>query len=81
MADQPHHTTLRLAPEEVSHLLGLVRFGRDEAVETLGLMDGRDITEKPEEFAWWGERATVLEALAERLEAAAGRLGMEVMRP
>jgi len=74
-------TTLSLGPEEVSHLLGLVRFGRDEAVEHLGLMDGRDIAEKPEDFHWWGERAQVLEALAERLEAAAGRLGMEVMRP
>ena len=71
-------TTLSLDAEQVSHLLGLVRFGRDEAVEHLGGMDGRDISEKPEDFAWWGERAQVLEALAERLEAAAGRLGLEV---
>jgi len=74
----PEKTTLSLDADQVSHLLGLVRFGRDEAVEHLGGMDGRDITEHPEDFAWWGERAQVLEALAERLEAAAGRLGLEV---
>jgi len=74
----PDKTTLTLDADQVSHLLGLVRFGRDEAVEHLGGMDGRDISEKPEDFAWWGERAQVLEALADRLEAAAERLGMEV---
>jgi len=72
-------TTLSLDAEQVSHLLGLVRFGRDEAEEHLGLMDGRDISEKPEEFEWWRQRAEVLVALAERLEAAAGRLGLEVV--
>jgi hypothetical protein len=71
-------TTLSLGAEEVSHLLGLVRFGRDEAEEHLGLKDGRDIAEKPEEFAWWLERAEVLVGLADRLEAAASRLGLEV---
>jgi len=74
----PDRTTLGLDGEAVSTLLGLVRFGLDEAEEHLGGMVGTDTMASSEEFVWWQGRAETLLALAGRLEAAAERLGLEV---
>lgn len=71
-------TTLSLDAEQVSTLLGLAKFGLEEAEEHLGGMVGTDTLASSEEFGWWQGRAETLTELVERLEAAAGRLGLVV---